>query len=232
MFMRILAAALLAGLAAGIVLSVVQQAWVTPLILEAESYETAGAGHDELPGSGHPAAEPWAPEDGIERTLYTVLANVLNGVGFALLLGSAIALSGHRIDWRRGLLWGLAGFVTFGIAPALGLPPDPPGVDAGPLVPRQIWWLGTVAATGAGLWLLTLTKRRGLQVLGLLVLVAPHVIGAPPVDIHGGATPAGVINEFIAASLVATGVFWLALGGAVGFVTPRLAGRAEGDPDA
>ena len=119
-----MAAALLAGLAAGIVLSVVQQVWVAPLILQAEVFETAGA---EVLGDG----QPWAPEDGVERTLYSLLANVLNGFGFALLLGAAIALSGRQADWRRGLLWGLAGFVVFGAAPALGLPPDPPGADAG-----------------------------------------------------------------------------------------------------
>lgn len=225
MLMRILATALCAGVAAGLVLSLVQLAWVTPLIHKAETYEIAGAGHEEHPLTDSTAAEPWTPEDGVERTFYTLVANILNGVGFALLLGGAIALSGRGIDWRLGLAWGLAGFATFAVAPALGLPPDPPGVDAGPLAPRQLWWLGTVAATGLGLWLLLLTRRRALWVLGVLALAAPHVIGAPPVDVHGGPTPPELINEFIAASLVTTGVFWLALGGAVGFVTNRLAGK-------
>lgn len=225
MFTRVLAAAVLAGLAAGIVLSLVQQAWFTPLVLEAETYEPLGAGRDGYGQVGQ-AGEPWAPEDGVERTLYSLLANVLNGVGFALVLGGAIALSGRKIDWRRGLLWGLAGFVTFGVAPAIGLPPDPPGVDAGALLPRQVWWLGTVAMTASGLWLLILTKRRGLRALGVLALAAPHLIGAPHADISGGPVPPELIDEFIAASLLTTGVFWLALGGATGFVTHRLAGRA------
>ena len=215
MFGRIVATALLAGFAAGIVLSVVQQVWVTPLILQAETFETAGA-------EAHTHGQPWAPEDGVERTLYSVLANVLNGVGFALLLGAAITLSGRAVEWRHGLLWGLAGFVVFGVAPALGLPPDPPGVDAGELVPRQAWWLGTAAATALGLWLLALTKRRSLKALGVLALVAPHVIGAPTVDIHGGPVPAQLVNEFIAASLIATGAFWLVLGAMSGHLArPR-----------
>lgn len=229
MLTRLLATALIAGLASGIVLSLVQLAWLTPLIHEAETYEMAGAASA---GQDDHAAEPWAPEDGVERTFYTVLANVLNGVGFALLLGGAIALSGREIDWRRGLIWGLAGFAAFAVAPALGLPPDPPGVDAGPLLPRQIWWLGTAAATGSGLWLLLLTDRRALWALGVLAIAAPHLIGAPPVDIHGGPTPPGLITEFIAASLVSTGLFWLALGGAMGFVTPRLASRGDSGPAA
>lgn len=66
MLTRLLATALIAGLASGIVLSLVQLAWVTPLIHEAETYEMAGAG-----GVGHDdhTAESWAPEDGVERTL-------------------------------------------------------------------------------------------------------------------------------------------------------------------
>ncbi len=211
---RIVATALLAGLAAGLALSAVQQAWVAPLILEAETYETAGV----------EASAPGA-EDGVERTLYSVLANVLNGVGFALLLGAAITLSGRVVEWRQGLLWGLAGFLVFGLAPALGLPPDPPGVDAGELVPRQAWWLGTAAATASGLWLVALTKRRALKALGVLALVAPHVIGAPTVDIHGGPVPPELVNEFIAASLVATGAFWLALGAMSGHLA-----RPRADP--
>lgn len=207
--MRIVATALLAGLAAGLVLSVVQQAWVGPLIFEAETFETA---------AGDSA---WAPGDGLERTLYSALANILIGVGYALLLGGAIALSRRAIDWRRGLLWGLAGFVAFGVAPALGLPPDPPGIDAGELAPRQLWWLGTVAATALGLWLLTQTKQRILWLLGALALVAPHVVGAPVVDLHDATVPPGLIDEFIAASLVATGMFWLVLGGMSGFLAPR-----------
>jgi cobalt transporter subunit CbtA len=101
---------------------------------------------------------------------------------------------------------------VFGIAPALGLPPDPPGIDAGDLGPRQAWWLGTVAATALGLWLLALTKRRALKALGVLVLVAPHVVGAPQFDLYGGPPPPELVNQYIAASLVTTGAFWLVLG--------------------
>jgi cobalt transporter subunit CbtA len=212
---RILATALLAGFVAGIVLSVVQQGWVTPLILQAETFETAGT-------EAHAHSQTWAPENGVERIVYSVLANVLNGVGFALLLGAAITLSGRAVEWRNGLLWGLAGFIVFGVAPALGLPPDPPGVDAGELVSRQAWWLGTAAATALGLWLLVLTKQRSLKALGVLALVAPHVIGAPTVDIHSGLVPPQLINEFSAASLIATGVFWLVLGAMSGHLAhPR-----------
>lgn len=229
MLRRILVTALLAGLAGGIVESVTQQAWVQPLILHAETFEKAAApnsgGHN---GDGqNPTLEaehaPAAGGTDFERTSMTLLANVLTGIGFALLLGAAIALAGREIDWRRGLAWGLAGFVVFGAAPALGLPPEPPGIDAADLGQRQAWWLGTVAATALGLWLLILTRQRALKALGVLVLVIPHAVGAPRVEVHGGVTPQAIADEFVVASLVTSAVFWLVLGGMSGLLSRRRA---------
>ncbi len=50
-------AAMIAGILAALVLTVMQSAWITPLILQAEGYEDA-AGGDEAPGiHSHEAAE-------------------------------------------------------------------------------------------------------------------------------------------------------------------------------
>src|SRR3546814_2466811 len=51
----------------------------------------------------------WAPEDGAERWLYTALANVLTGIGFALLIGAAAELKGGIGSWRQGVFWGQIG---------------------------------------------------------------------------------------------------------------------------
>ena len=227
MFRRILVTALLAGLAGGIVESAAQQAWVQPLILQAETFEAAASQKHEAANGGSDngaqvAAEaPAAGDTDYQRTLETLLANVLTGIGFALLLGAAIVLAGRETGWRRGLLWGLAGFAVFGAAPALGLPPEPPGVEAADLARRQAWWLGTVAASALGLWLLILVKHRALKALGVLVLVVPHAVGAPRLDVHGGVTPQAIIDEFVVASLVTSAVFWLVLGGMSGLLTRR-----------
>ncbi len=229
---KILATAILCGFAAGILISVIQSVWVTPLIYRAETFEAAAGAGPSHPGedAAVPAparagaeAEPWAPADGVERVFFTVLANVLSGIGFALLLAGAIALSGREVNGLRGALWGVAGFMVFGIAPAIGLPPDPPGVDAGPLLDRQVWWLGTVTATASGLALLVFGRRAVLTLAGVALVVLPHAIGAPHVDVYGGATPADVIDAFVIASLATTGLFWLALGGLTGVVYRKLA---------
>ena len=227
MFRRILVTALLAGLAGGIVNTAAQQVWVQPLILQAETFEEAASQKDGAANGGGgdqaqaAAAEAPAAGGDIERTSLTLLANVLTGIGFALLLGAAIVLAGREIDWRRGLLWGLAGFAVFAAAPGLGLPPEPPGVEAADLGRRQAWWLGTAAATALGLWLLILVKHRALKALGVLALVLPHVVGAPRLDAHGGVTPQAIIDEFIVASLVTGAVFWLVLGGISGLLGRR-----------
>ncbi len=64
------------------------------------------------------------------------------------------------------------------IAPSLGLPPELPGIPA-PLTPRQLWWLATALATPIGLWLVVFRRSPPRAILALLLLAAPHLIGAP-----------------------------------------------------
>ena len=130
---------------------------------------------------------------GIERAGYTLIADLLAGIGFALLLAGAVALArlrGYAIDARSGLLWGAAGFAVFALAPAIGLPPELPGMSAAELAARQQWWLLTAAATAAGLGLVIFARPAPLRVLGAVLLVLPHLIGAPAAP-HGANGSAG-----------------------------------------
>jgi cobalt transporter subunit CbtA len=224
---RILWAALLAGIVAGCFVTLVQAAKVTPLILAAEVYETAAASHEHEHAG---AAAAWEPEDGLQRTLFTLLANVLVGIGFGLLLSGAFALrqglGGGIVDARSGVLWGLGGFAAFALAPALGLPPELPGSLAGDLAARQAWWIATAAATAAGLALIAFAPRPALKLAGIAALVLPHVIGAPTAPHPGGAAPPELAASFAAASLVAAALFWIVLGGVGGWLYARLGARA------
>ena len=77
MLNRLLAAALVAGLVAGIGTAIVQQFTTTPLILEAERYEVEGHHHsttdseDEVAGAGE--ADAWGPEDGLQRIFLSLI---------------------------------------------------------------------------------------------------------------------------------------------------------------
>lgn len=223
MFRRILFTAVLGGLAAGILLTGIQAFKVLPLILEAEVFEVAAAGDE--------AAEAWAPADGLERVSYTLLANTLSGIGFALLLGAAFALRG-RSGWREGLLWGLGGFAAFNLAPALGLPPELPGMTGAELDARQLWWLVTVSATAGGLGLLAFAPKVALKALGVAIVVVPHAIGAPhPEIVEAGTVPAELAAAFVSATLVANLLFWLTVGGVSGYAFERLSPVDAALPD-
>lgn len=240
LFQRIFFAAVLAGLAAGLAMSAVQQWRVAPLILAAEVYESA-APEEAAPAHEHDAATPahdhaeaapahehdedaWAPQDGPERIFYTVLANVLGSIGFAMLLAAVSVLANIEITAKNGVIWGLAGFLCLQLAPAFGLPPELPGMPAADLVARQAWWLATALATGAGI--LAIAKLRnwtGIVIAAVLIL-APHVWGAPQLAAeHASAVPAHLATAFAANSLFAGAVFWLIAGPFLGWLNERFA---------
>jgi cobalt transporter subunit CbtA len=236
MIRKVLASALVSGLLAGVLVTVLQHFTTTPLILHAEEFEGGDDDHAFLDGFyeggsfilAHDGEEhgddAWAPGDGLERTFYTMLANLVAGVGFALLLVAGFVLYGKPVDARRGVIWGVAGFATFAIAPALGLPPEVPGSMAAELGARQAWWLMTAVATGAGLWCLVLTGWSWLRALGVVLIVLPHIIGAPQPGEIGGPVPPEIAGHFVAASLVTAFVFWAILGWLAGRCYDRFAG--------
>lgn len=245
MFNRIALAALAAGLIAGAVVTAVQTVGTTSIILEAETYENAGepaaaaasestaatteTANAEAANTASEANEhedggdEWAPEDGFERLVFTAGGNLVTGVGFAFLLVAAFALKGGPIDWRRGLLWGAAGFVVFQLLPSIGLPPEIPGAQAAALPDRQAWWLLTVAAGAGGLALAVFARPWWLKLGGAVLIVLPHLIGAPQPEQHGGLAPEELAEAFVIVSLATAAVFWLVLGGVAGYLFGRSA---------
>jgi len=130
-------------------------------------------------------------------------------------------LGGYAIDARRGLIWGAAGFAVFALAPAIGLPPELPGMEAASLAARQQWWLLTAAATAAGLGLLIFARPAALRVIGAVLIVLPHLIGAPAAPHGSTGVPAELAAEFATASLAVAAAFWLLLGGVSGWLYRR-----------
>jgi cobalt transporter subunit CbtA len=116
----------------------------------------------------------------------------------------------------------LAGFAAFALAPAFGLPPELPGSVAADLLSRQVWWVGTVAATALGFALLVFGARTWTPPLGIALLVAPHLIGAPHPAEGAGSVPPELAAAFAARSLVVNAVLWALLGLATGWLYARL----------
>lgn len=240
LFRRIIFNALVIGLLTGFLLTVVQYVGVSPIIFAAEEFEVAdeepvlaSSAHGEHDHGGHHHdAEAWAPEDGVERTFYTFLSNIFAGIGFSvvlLALMSQLQIKGvTTLTVAKGLAWGTAGFIAFFAAPGIGLPPEIPGVQAAALEHRQWWWLFTVAASGAGLYVLAFAPNR-MKLLGAGLIAMPYIVGAPHIagpefvhpDANAVATLTGLHHQFIIASSLANLVFWLALGALSAWVLNR-----------
>ncbi len=224
-FQRIVATGAAAGIVAGLLLTGVQHLQVTQIIRTAETYEAAAAAHapaqagehahDQAHEGAHEQAHEhggWQPEPGLERTFYTIVADISMAVGYALLLAAILTVRDKPVNWRQGLLWGAAGYLVVFVAPSLGLPPELPGTTAAPVMLRQAWWLGTALATAIGLALLVWARHPALKLAACVLLCVPHVSGAPQPPLHGSVAPEALARSFIVASAVANAVFWLALG--------------------
>src|SRR5258705_11535862 len=132
-FRSIVFSAALAGLIVGVVISVAQFFGTVPLIQKSEVYERqaaaetkpaaqphAGGAHDHDKTHGHD--KEWEPEEGFQRNAFTVAANILAAIGFALLLTGAYALRGRPLPWRARLLLGVRGVAPFPGAPRAAPP--------------------------------------------------------------------------------------------------------------
>jgi cobalt transporter subunit CbtA len=226
MFRNLFLAAILAALCAGLVNSAIQHFRVTPLILHAESFESVPHTHDiGTPAHTHDAEE-WAPQDGIERTAYTVLAYLLAAAGFALVIGAVSLFFNLPITFANGVVWGFAGFLVFTLAPAFGLAPELPGMPAAEVFPRQIWWWSTAISTGAAALLLAKTRAGWALALVVVLVAAPHIIGAPQAPDEPSAVPAHLATEFAATALGTAAVFWIVLGLAFGRLNDLFARKA------
>lgn len=229
-FRNVVFVAALAGLVAGVVLAALQAYATVPLILKAETYEASGGHHHgaadaaQAPGHAHDE-EAWAPADGLERFAFNVGANIISGIGFGLILIAVSEFAGGIAGWREGLLWGFAGFAVFTLAPGLGLPPELPAMPAADLYLRQVWWIGTVIATAIGLGLIVFRSSALFALIGVALIVAPHMVGAPQPTSHESPVPADLHHSFVVATTVTNLLFWLVLGAVAGVVRPRFSGE-------
>jgi cobalt transporter subunit CbtA len=215
--------ALFAGLAAGLVAALLQFWLVIPLLLEGELYEIGVRVHFAA-GLDAPVQSPAGPAEGLvqdkTRHLMTAGFSVVAYTAFALLLVAGIALAekyGHDVSARKGIIWGLCGFITLQLAPAIGLPPELPGTIAAEVGLRQAWWIGTVISTAVGLGLIAFGPTLWFAVIGAFLLALPHSIGAPQLDTYFGIAPPELSAHFVTRSLGVSAVSWAILGSVVGY---------------
>ncbi len=256
MIQKMLTSALVAGCAAWLLAAVLHFAFVQEMILLGETYETGAAvhfaglalpdgaddpdtahthdeshSHDATDAGDDHAHDHAAGEAATDftRNLWTVVFFGLVYVAYAMILVAGFMLAtvmGRTISGREGLLWGIAGFAAFQLAPAMGLAPELPGTLAADLGARQVWWWSTVAATGAGLGLIGYGRGLVAVVIGAGLIAAPHVIGAPMPDGFSGVAPPEVAGAFSARVIGAALAVWAVMGWVAGQIWARDSARS------
>jgi len=219
-FRNLVLSAFAIAIIAGFIFSAYQAFFITPLILSSEVYEVSEAVISHQ-------TEAWSPADGVERNSWSFATNFLLCFAYALMLLSAMAVT-TSVNVIQGLFWGGAAYLTVFAAPALGLPPEIPGMEAAFLEGRQAWWILTVILTALALWLIAYQSTLN-KVIGLVLIFVPHIIGAPQAEIHGfvNTDPKAVAaltqiwSDFIVQTSIANALLWLLIGGLSGFAIQK-----------
>ena len=219
MFSRLLTSGLIAGASAGFFAALLQLWFVQPVLLHAELYETGVLTHF---GAAQPSPTAQTlPGFDLMRDGLSILFTMLVYAGYGLLLVSVMSVADDRgavIDLRHGLIWGVAGFVAVQLAPGFSLPPEVPGVSAADVGARQVWWFATVGATALGLWCIALERGALFMAAGAVLILAPHLIGAPEPAAFTGPAPTELGALFAARAFGVGLAAWVLTGAMAGWL--------------
>ncbi len=228
MFTRILTSALFAGTAAGLIAGLLQLYFVQPVLLHAELYESGELVHfgAESTVSAH---QEFSGFDPLRDGLSLIFAMLIYS-GYAMILVALMSVAearGALINGRTGIIWGLAGFFAVHFAPGFSLAPEVPGVAAADVMMRQVWWMITVVTAGIAVWLIAFGKSWASWSAAVVLLLAPHVFGAPEPEIFTGPVPTEIGAHFAARAYGVGMAAWVMLGIFAGYFWSR-DGQTEG----
>lgn len=227
MFSRIVTSALFAGAAAGLIAALLQLYFVQPVLLHAELYESGALVH--FGATSTVAAEQELGGLDPVRDGLSVIFTMLVYSGYALILVPLMMLAqarGASITARTGLIWGLAGFVVVHFAPGFTLAPEVPGVAAADVQARQFWWFATVLAAGVAVWLIAFGANWAAWGTAIVLLLAPHLIGAPEPEVLTGPVPTEIGALFAARAFGVGMAAWVMLGAFAGYFWQRESAQA------
>jgi len=227
MLSKLLTSALFAGAAAGLIAGLLQLLFVQPVLLHAELYEGGDLVHF---GAAAVSAHPELPAFDPVRDLLSVVFTMLTYTGYAMMLVALMLLAEERgadVDARTGIIWGVAGFVAAHLAPGFSLAPEVPGVAAADVGARQIWWFATVIAAGIAMWLLAFGRNWMMWGVAVILLAAPHLVGAPQPDVFTGPVPTEIAALFAARAFGVGLAAWVLLGCCAAYFLDKEQRRAD-----
>lgn len=212
MLSKLLTSAVFAGAAAGLIAGLLQLLFVQPVLLHAELYESGQLVHFGSPSS---AAHFLAPTFDPVRDLLSLVFSMLTYTGYAMMLVALMLLAEERgadVTARTGIIWGVAGFVAAHLAPGVSLAPELPGSAAADIGARQVWWFATVIGAGVAMWLLAFGRNWAMWGAAIILLAAPHIIGAPMPESFIGPVPTELSSLFAARAFGVGLAAWAILG--------------------
>lgn len=226
-FRNIILCSFVIAILSSFVLSAYQAAFITPIIVGSEVYEVAETGSAHHHGTVINAEEAWAPEDGVERHGWNFASNFLLVFAYTLILMSFMSFR-DSVTPLKGVVWGFAAYLIIFVIPAFGLSPEIPGMEAAQLEGRQAWWFLTVILSAVAFWLIAFENKQ-YKLVGILLLILPHLLGAPQPEIHGFANTepkavealTGLWHSFLLQTYLANAILWIIIGALSGLMTQK-----------
>ena len=215
MFKNIFVSAVVCGAIAGVLATAMQMLLVTPLLMEAELFETGQSTHFIIDGSPESPMKHVNIWEDPYRHLMTLFFNLVTFTGFGFILIAAMALfqkRGFSLSKAEGIVAGVSGFIVFQLAPSVGLPPELPGTISVAVGLKQAWWIITILSTMVGILLLFLGKYKVVSGAGIIFIIIPHLIGHPKLETYFGVAPPELAAEFASRALAVSLVTWIILG--------------------
>ncbi|MGB0633987.1 MAG: CbtA family protein [Paracoccaceae bacterium] len=215
MFKNIFVSAVVCGAIAGVLATAMQMLLVTPLLMEAELFETGQSTHFIIDGSPESPMKHVNIWEDPYRHLMTLFFNLVTFTGFGFILIAAMALfqkRGFSLSKAEGIVAGVSGFIVFQLAPSVGLPPELPGTISVTVGLKQAWWIITILSTTVGILLLFLGKYKVVSGAGIIFIIIPHLIGHPKLETYFGVAPPELAAEFASRALAVSLVTWIILG--------------------
>ena len=215
MFKNIFVSAVVCGAIAGVLATAMQMLLVTPLLMEAELFETGQSTHFIIDGSPESPMKHVNIWEDPYRHLMTLFFNLVTFTGFGFILIAAMALfqkRGFSLSKAEGIVAGVSGFIVFQLAPSVGLPPELPGTISVAVGLKQAWWIITILSTTVGILLLFLGKYKVVSGAGIIFIIIPHLIGHPKLETYFGVAPPELAAEFASRALAVSLIAWIILG--------------------
>ena len=215
MFKNIFVSAVVCGAIAGVLATAMQMLLVTPLLMEAELFETGQSTHFIIDGSPESPMKHVNIWEDPSRHLMTLFFNLVTFTGFGFILIAAMAFfekRGFSLSKAEGIVAGVSGFIVFQLAPSVGLPPELPGTISVAVGLKQAWWIITILSTTVGILLLFLGKYKVVSGAGIIFIIIPHLIGHPKLETYFGVAPPELAAEFASRALAVSLVTWIILG--------------------